>query len=184
VAATVGGIPVLVSDVDSRETRLRTSSLATALPRPGTSEGRQLRRWLTQLLVTERVVATEAAARGVTSDGAPTEDDLLPDMAARLEIGSVTASALENPLGRALFAHVTADVRVSAAAVADYHARNPFRFTEGDVRRAVTEHLLGAARRRSFRVWLDARRAVLVDLAPGYEHPGDPRQPDNTHKHR
>ncbi|KKB97156.1 malonyl CoA-ACP transacylase, partial [Mycobacterium nebraskense] len=34
-----------------------------------------------------------------------------------------------------------------------------------------------------FRVWLDARRAELVRLAPGYEHPGDPRQPDNTHRH-
>ncbi|HEV7420192.1 MAG TPA: malonyl CoA-ACP transacylase [Mycobacterium sp.] len=200
VAATVAGLPVLVSDVDMRETRLRASRLATALPRPGTSEGRQLRRWLTQMLVTERVVAAEAAARGVTADGAPTEDDLLPDTAARLEIGSVTASALEDPLGRALFAHVTADVRVDGAAVADYHARNPFRFTAptptagawhdrtvapplADARPAITAHLLAAARRRSFRVWLDARRAVLVELAPGYEHPGDPRQPDNTHKH-
>jgi [acyl-carrier-protein] S-malonyltransferase len=183
VAATVGGIPVLVSDLDLREKRLRASRLAAALPRQDTSEGRQLRRWLTQLLVTERVVAAEAAARGVTADGAPTEDDLLPDMAARLEIGSVTASALEQPLGRALFAHVTADIRVSAVAVADYHARNPFRFNAGDARQAIEDHLLGAARRRGFRVWLDARRAALVELAPGYEHPGDPRQPDNTHKH-
>ncbi len=51
------------------------------------------------------------------------------------------------------------------------------------VRRAITEHLLGAARRRAFRVWLDARRNALVVLAPGYEHPGDPRQPDNTRRH-
>ncbi|REM51989.1 malonyl CoA-ACP transacylase, partial [Mycobacterium tuberculosis] len=43
--------------------------------------------------------------------------------------------------------------------------------------------LLGAARRRAFRVWLDARRNALVVLAPGYEHPGDPRQPDNTRRH-
>jgi len=30
-----------------------------------------------------------------------------------------------------------------------------------------------------------ARQAVrrVVELAPGYEHPGDPRQPDNTHRH-
>jgi [acyl-carrier-protein] S-malonyltransferase len=52
-----------------------------------------------------------------------------------------------------------------------------------DVRRAVAEHLLAAARRRRFRIWLDARRADLVELSPGYEHPGDPRQPDNTHAH-
>jgi [acyl-carrier-protein] S-malonyltransferase len=200
VAATVSGRPVLVSDVDRRETRLRASMSAGALPRAGTSEGRQLRRWLTQLLVTERVVAAEVAAQGVTADGAPTEDDLLPDMAARLEIGSVAASALEDPLGRALYADVTADARVGNAEVEDYHARNPFRFAEPttttggwhppaaapalvDVRAAITENLLAAARRRCFRVWLDARRAELVELAPGYEHPGDPRQPDNTHKH-
>jgi [acyl-carrier-protein] S-malonyltransferase len=200
VTATVGGVPVLVSDIDIRETRLRTSRLAAALPRPGTSEGRQLRRWLTQLVVTERVVTAEAAARDVTADGAPTEGELLPDVTARLEIGSVAASALEHPLARALFVDVTVDVDVSEGDVADYHARNPFRFAApapaaggwhdraaapalADVRHAITEHLLAAARRRSFRVWLDARRAVLVELAPGYEHPGDPRQPDNTHKH-
>jgi [acyl-carrier-protein] S-malonyltransferase len=200
VAATVSGRPVLVSDVDLRETRLRATALAAALPRAGTSEGRQLRRWLTQLLVTERVVDAEAAARGLTADGAPTEGELLPDVAARLEIGSVAASALEDPMGRALYARVTAAVQVSDAEVEDYHARNPFRFAEPttdvggwhhpatapalvDVRTAITENLLAAARRRCFRVWLDARRAALVELAPGYEHPGDPRQPDNTHKH-
>ena len=200
IAATVGGSPVLVSEVDVRETRLRATVLDSALPRAGTSEGRQLRRWLTQLLVTERVVAAEAAARGVTADGAPSEDELLPDVAARLEIGSVAASALEEPIGRALYAHVTADVDVSDVDIEEYHARNPFRFAKenaatgdwnvpatapalDDVRAAIAENLLAAAQRRCFRVWLDARRAALVQLAPGYEHPGDPRQPDNTHKH-
>jgi [acyl-carrier-protein] S-malonyltransferase len=47
----------------------------------------------------------------------------------------------------------------------------------------IAEHLRAAARRRAFRLWLDQRRAELVRLAPGYEHPGDPRQPDNTHRH-
>lgn len=63
-AAIVGGVPVPVHDVDAREAQLRSSRTASSLPRPGTSEGRQLRRWLTQLLVTERVVAAEADARG------------------------------------------------------------------------------------------------------------------------
>jgi [acyl-carrier-protein] S-malonyltransferase len=200
VAATVAGLPVLVSDVDRCETRLRASRLASALPRAGTSEGRQLRRWLTQLVVTDRVVAVEANARGLTAHAAPTEDELLPDTSARLEMGSVAASALEDPLARALFADVTADARVSDSDVADYHARNPFRFaspapgaggwrgraavpTLEEARQAITAHLLAATRRRMFRVWLDARRAELVELAPGFEHPGDPRQPDNTHKH-
>ena len=180
VAAMVGGLPVSVHEVDAREERLRSSQLASSLPRPGTSEGRQLRRWLTQLLVTERVATTEATARGLTADGAPTEDALLPDMTTRLEIGSVAASVLADPLARALFANVTAAVDIADAAVRDYLERNPRRFGSTT---EIAEHLLGAAKRRAFRLWLDARCAELVELAPGYEHPGDPRQPDNTHRH-
>ncbi len=179
-AAMVDGVPVLVHEVDAREAKLRASRSASSLPRPGTSEGRQLRRWLTQLLVTERVVATEAAARGLSAQGAPTEDDLLPDMAVRLEIGSVAASVLSDPLARALFVDVTEDVDVTDEAVAAYEQRNPSRFADTA---GVAEHLRAAARRRAFRLWLDDRCAALVELSPGYEHPGDPRQPDNTHRH-
>jgi [acyl-carrier-protein] S-malonyltransferase len=203
IAATVGGIPVGVDEVDAAEARLRDGPLAAALPAAGTSEARQLRRWLTQLIVTERVVAAEATALGVTpaSASVPTEIELLPDATARLELGSVAAAALADPRARALFAHVTAAVEVNDDDVADYHTRNPLRFAvpaagpDGwhgaavaappleRVRLLVAEHLRAAARRRAFRVWLDARRATLVWLAPGYEHPGDPRQPDNTHRH-
>jgi [acyl-carrier-protein] S-malonyltransferase len=199
--ATVAGTPVAVDELDAAEARLRNGPHAAALPASGTSEGRQLRRWLTQLLVTERVVAAESAARGLTACDAPTEAALLPDVTARLEIGSVAAAALADPRARALFAAVTAAVRVSDDEVADYHARNPLRFAASppdphgwrlparvgppleQVCSAIAEHLRGAARRRAFRVWLDARRAALVQLAAGYEHPGDPRQPDNTHRH-
>jgi [acyl-carrier-protein] S-malonyltransferase len=52
-----------------------------------------------------------------------------------------------------------------------------------DVREAITESLLAAARRRAFSAWLDRRRTELLWLAPGNEHPGDPSQPDNTHRH-
>ena len=180
VAATVNGVPVSVDEVDAREARLRDSRLASSLPRPGTSEGRQLRRWLTQLLVTERVVAAEARSRGLTAHGAPSQDDLLPDMAVRLEIGSVAASVLADPLARALFANVTAGVDVTDEEVASYQTRNPLRFADSA---DIAEHLRAAARRRAFRLWLDARCAAVVQLAPGYEHPGDPRQPDNTHRH-
>ena len=198
VAATVGGRVVTVAEVDERETELRATVLASALPSPDTSEGRQLRRWLTQLIVAERVV--EAEPVDVTPADVPAEDDLLPDTAARLEIGSIAASVLRAQRARAVFVRVTADVRVDDAEVAEYHARNPSRFsspvavdggwhhppvpqTFDEARPAVAAHLLASARRRRFRLWLDARRAELVALAPGYEHPGDPRQPDNTHKH-
>jgi len=205
--ATVAGTTIPETEVDTREARLRSGPLASALPASGTSEGRQLRRWLTQLIVTERVVAAEAAARGLTavtampSAAVPSETELLPDVTARLEIGSVAAAALADPRARALFADVTAAIQVSDDEVADYHARNPLRFAapipgqQGwrvpsivappleQVRAAITEHLWAAARRRAFRAWLDQRRVALVQLAPGYEHPGDPRQPDNVHRH-
>jgi [acyl-carrier-protein] S-malonyltransferase len=200
-AATVAGRGVSVADVDAREALLRDAVPAASLPRAGTSEGRQLRRWLTQLMVTERLIAAEAAAVGLAADSAPAEDELMPDVSARLEIGSVAAAALADPLARAMFVHVTGGVQVADADVTDYHVRNPLRFAEpsdagngwrtatvdtpslDSVRSLIVEHLRGAARRRAFRLWLDARRAELVRLAPGYEHPGDPRQPDNTHRH-
>jgi len=199
--ATVAGHPVAVGEIDAAEARLRARPGAAALPARGTSEGRQLRRWLTQLIVTERVIATEAAGRSLTARDAPTEQEVLPDATARLEIGSVAAAALADPCARALFADVTAGVGVGDDEVAAYHARNPLRFAAphrdrhgwlapssvapplGEVRPAIVAHLRAAARRRAFRLWLDERRAALVELAPGYEHPGDPRQPDNTHRH-
>lgn len=199
--ATIAGVPVAPGVLDAAEAWLRASHGAAGLPVSGTSEGRQLRRWLAQLIVTERVVAAEAAARGLSGRGAPPEAQLLPDATARLEIGSIAAAALADSRARALFAEVTAEVRVADFEVAAYHARNPLRFAApqqgehgwrtmasaapplDEVRSAIEEHLRGAALRRAFRLWLDARRAALVELAPGYEHPGDPRQPDNTHRH-
>ena len=207
VAAEVAGEPVLVADVDRRETQLRDSPAAAALPARGTSEGRQLRRWLTQVLVAERVVTIESARRGLTGTGAPGPLDVLPDATARIEIGSIPAALLDSmPLARALFAAMTADVEVSQDEVASYHARNRDRFAEppaadaagwrvfdpsrpahrpprSDVRRLIEMELIGAARRRRFVRWLDAARADLVRLRPGFEHPADPTQPDNTHRH-
>jgi [acyl-carrier-protein] S-malonyltransferase len=199
VAAIVGEMSVDVGEVDAREAALRATPQVAALPRPHTSEGRQLRRWLTQLVVAEKLVAREADQLGVTvTEATPAEEDLLPDPTARLEIGSIAAAVLADPVARAVFAHVTADVDVDDDAVADFHTRNPRRFLRfagaggwrvacepdlTEVRPRIVAHLRDAARRRRFRMWLDQRRADLVWLAPGYEHPGDPRQPDNTHKH-
>ncbi len=163
------------------KTGCAVSRLASSLPRRDTSEGRQLRRWLTQLLVTERVVAAEAAARGLTADGAPSEDELLPDTTARLEIGSVAALGAGRSAGSGAVRERDRRRR--------HHRRRGARRTSSATRGAsaappqIADHLRGAARRRAFRLWLDARCAELVELAPGYEHPGDPRQPDNTHRH-
>jgi [acyl-carrier-protein] S-malonyltransferase len=258
-AAWVGGRPLEVADVDAREALLRAGLAGAALPAAGTSEGRQLRRWLVQLLVAERLVADEAEARGLSAAQAPDVVDFAPDRAAALELGSIAASLLASTaLARAVFAAVTAHITVDERHVARFHADNPELFHHqearvvrhvvlttpntpadlddrpprtirrgelvGPVERALFEaspgtevgpihdplgaHVLrveqvlparrvgldearpgivarlrAAARRREFATWLDRGRAMRVRLAPGYEHPGDPSQPDNTHRH-
>jgi [acyl-carrier-protein] S-malonyltransferase len=245
--AWVSDSPILLSDVDGREASLRGGPVASVLPRERTGEGRQLRRWLVQVLAAERLVAAEARARGL-SDGPPLSA-LAPDRAAMLGLGSVAADLLtRNPLARAVFMAVTADVVVPAEAVRRYY--DPVRYAvpeervvqhalgDGPARRRVlrrgeltgpvedavfaasagetvgpvrdplgthvvvveevrparvrplaevsgeiTELLLSAARRRAFTAWLDLRMSTEVRLTPGYEHPGDPAQPDNTHRH-
>ncbi|PRC45467.1 malonyl CoA-ACP transacylase [Mycobacterium sp. ITM-2017-0098] len=197
-AATVGSEIITVAEIDAREREIRAGGNRHALPRPGTSEARQLRRWLTQVLVAERVVA--GAAPGASAGPVPAEVEILPDTVARMEVGSVAAATLADRRGRAVYATVTAGVQITDAEVAAYHARNPLRFCRAGsrpggwsgppaaadvdaVRTEIATHLLAAARRREYRRWLDAQCARIAVLAEGYEHPGDPRQPDNTHRH-
>ncbi len=249
--AWVDGTPVDVSDVDRREADLRTGPVAPTLPREHTQEGRQLRRWLVQVLVAERLVTEEARRRGLTEADAPPLSSVAPDRAAMLGLGSVAADLLtRNPLGRAVFAAVTADVAVSSTALRTFYDANAELFavpeervvehaiddgparrrtvrrgeltgpvedavfaaargdTVGPVRDPLGVHtvvveevrparirslaqardeiaarLLAPARRRAFTAWLDLRMTAAVRLAPGFEHPGDPGQPDNTHRH-
>lgn len=249
--AWVSGSSVDVSEVDSFEADLRAGPVGPTLPREHTSEGRQLRRWIVQVLVAERLVAAEAAARGLDEADAPALFALAPDRAAMLGLGSVAADLLtRSPLARKVFVAVTEDVTVAAAAVAEFYGRNPEPFlvpeervvthTVGDaaprrrvlrrgeltgpveeavfaarpgdtvgpvrdplgthtvvveevrpartrplaeVRDEITAQLLAGARRRAFTTWLDRHAAAAVALAPGFEHPGDPGQPDNTHRH-
>ncbi|MFD4658154.1 hypothetical protein ACFWP2_21300 [Kitasatospora sp. NPDC058444] len=46
-----------------------------------------------------------------------------------------------------------------------------------------TPSLRDAARRAAFVRWLDHERARRLTLVEGLEHPGDPAQPDNHHRH-
>jgi [acyl-carrier-protein] S-malonyltransferase len=245
--AWVAGTPVDMSDVDALEAGLRAGPVSATLPREGTREGRQLRRWLVQVLVAERLIESEAAARGVSARGAPPLESIATDRAALLMLGSVAADLLSrSAIARAVFATVTASVAVDPAEVERFYAANPEGFgvpevrvvrspdgpvrvlrqgevpgpveaavfaaavgdVVGPVRDASGEHvfeivevrpgrvrplaeaapeieerLLAAARRRAFTAWLDEHVAANVRLAPGYEHPGDPAQPDNTHRH-
>jgi [acyl-carrier-protein] S-malonyltransferase len=53
----------------------------------------------------------------------------------------------------------------------------------GEVRDRIAAALLDRRRQLAFARWLDAELAARVRLAPGFEHPADPRQPDATHRH-
>jgi [acyl-carrier-protein] S-malonyltransferase len=52
-----------------------------------------------------------------------------------------------------------------------------------DVRTEIAARLTDRRRQTGFARWLDAQVAARVRLAPGFEHPADPRQPDATHRH-
>jgi [acyl-carrier-protein] S-malonyltransferase len=182
IAAWVGDRAIPAAAVDERVALLQAGPYAARLPHPSTMEGRNLRRWLTQALVTEAVVEHEASVRGLTASGSAEP----VTRASALRTGGVTAAVLAaHPLARVLRDEVTADVTVSPETVVDYHRRNRDRYP-GDLPDAydrIVALLLGQARERHFAQWLDERYAALVRLAPGYEHPADPAQPDYAHHH-
>ena len=77
------------------------------------------------MLVAERLVAAEARTRGLTAAGAPPLASLAPDRSALLGLGSVAADLLtRSALARAVFAAVTAPVRVPPAEVERFYRTN------------------------------------------------------------
>ena len=50
-------------------------------------------------------------------------------------------------------------------------------------RAEIEAELTSRATQRAFARWLDRAAAARIRLAPGFEHPADPRQPDATHRH-
>ncbi|MEU7529954.1 hypothetical protein AB0A74_29790 [Saccharothrix sp. NPDC042600] len=220
VVGWVEGVPVPRAALDARLAALRARP--GALPKPGTSEDRQLARWTAHVLLTEELCRREAAARAlrVTSH--------VPlDSVAAVHLGSIGAAAWQScaevgavfaavvpaapgeaeepavrrwwrvrygaslsPIGWStlddLPAAVADALRTSPPgtvvghgehrAVADEHEDRPVDADSPDRRRR-------GARLREFSRWLDHRRATAVVTAPGFEHPGDPSQPDCTHRH-
>lgn len=112
------GKPLPRAALDHRLAALRTGPRSTALPQPGSSEDRQLSRWVAQVLLTEALCEAVATERDlpVRSTG-----PARLDQQAAVELGSITAAAYEgSPAVRAVYAAVTADVEPSAADVAHY----------------------------------------------------------------
>ncbi|GAA3243445.1 DUF7158 domain-containing protein [Nonomuraea helvata] len=258
VAGWVDGRPIPRERLERRLADLRDGPFRATLPVPGSSEDRQLARWLTQVILTEALCEAVAADLGLD----PVEAEPFDGVAA-VELGSINTAAYNgNPWVRAVFEHVTADVaappewrsiaRVERSpqylirhrlfpdqssaqratpdaldplgpaasldflptAIAEALQRHPHGTLVGPVQDALGWHvaivtpvkergaalrppptaipprqdrsgatLLDAARRRAFARRLDDMRAKKVELVPGLEHPGDPRQPDNHHKH-
>jgi [acyl-carrier-protein] S-malonyltransferase len=57
----------------------------------------------------------------------------------------------------------------------------PVRYEQ--VRPEIEAELAARAAQLAFARWLGEAAADRIRLAPGFEHPADPRQPDATHRH-
>ncbi|GAA0973634.1 hypothetical protein GCM10009555_028700 [Acrocarpospora macrocephala] len=332
-AALVRHQRITIHEVNTRLTHLRTGPLADRLPHPDSPEGRNLRRWLVQLMAAELIVhqetnafahdspllidpAQNATAPVEQADGQAAEalagaggqevaavasgpgraagqavdraveepagaggavvgrpgraagraaealagvggqevaasacdlgraarrDEVIGlDLAMRT--GGVAAAVLATVAGRALFERVTAGVHVDETEISGYYVRNPDEFAvpetrwtrelgpirRGELAGAIEDAVFGAAegevvgpvdgpggpwtltveridgggrkpyqmvregigrelalarREQVFGRWLEGRMAAWVRLSPGFEHPGDPRQPDAVHRH-
>ncbi|MEY9846653.1 hypothetical protein [Streptacidiphilus sp. MAP5-3] len=118
IAARIGGLTVTADEVDARVAELRLGPYAGLLPSPTTAEGRQLRRWTTQVLVTERVLRDHA--RRHDRPAPPDAPRPLPQ-SARIELGSVLAAVLATcPAAWAAYDLVTASATVPEEAVRAY----------------------------------------------------------------
>ncbi|MFJ6622685.1 hypothetical protein ACIQOW_34530 [Kitasatospora sp. NPDC091335] len=224
------GVPLSRTALDYRLTALRSGPRATALPQPGSSEDRQLTRWVAQVLLTEALCEAVATERDLPV-GSSRPAHL--DQQAAVELGSITAAAYEGSAAvRAVYEAVTAGVEPAPADVARYRgmtacppvirwhlalpdgeleadpatlptvltealrAAPPGEWVTAGPWKAVllevttpapapdpTSALREAARRAEFVRWLDRERARRLTLVKGLEHPGDPAQPDNHHRH-
>jgi [acyl-carrier-protein] S-malonyltransferase len=185
IAAWVGDHVIPVALIEDRLAVLRSGPYAARLPHPDTAEGRNLRRWLVQVVTTEAVIEHEAAARQITAgpeDGAPRRVTLVE----ALRAGGVAAAVVAaHPVARALRRHIVPEVRVPDDETCAYHARNRDRYPQPykEVRARIAAELAAARRECWFARWLDQRHTALVRLAPGFEHPGDPHHPDAVHRH-
>ena len=276
----VAGREVPGALLDARLSELRAGPLADRLPPPDCLEGRRLRRWVAQLVLTEELVRAEASRLGVSAvppepAGEPGQTGQ-PDWSGRYPVraGSLAAAVLAAmPLAREVYRRITDTVRVDEVAAEAYYQHNPelwqrperrtvlylpterpdpsgstdriapgypselirlrsrgvrwtctaaelpepldrliftaapgkvvgpiltpfgwqLHLVEGvtpahtvefdAVRDQILTTLTLSARQRYFEQWLERRRRTLVTVAPGCEHPGDPRHSDYAHHH-
>ncbi|HEU4998163.1 MAG TPA: hypothetical protein VFT68_04400 [Lapillicoccus sp.] len=174
VAAWVDDEPLPAEEIDARLARLRSLDRAHSLPDAHTREGRQLRRWVAQVAVVERLCENEIGGRQVAPIGVSARSDAAA-------LGSIVAAAWANNATVPQAANlVTGDVTLSHRQ-REQAAR--LAATEDGATAWTMEQLLLSARLEAFARWLARATHERVRLAEGYEHPGDASQPDNLHEH-
>lgn len=183
VMAYLNGEPVPRALLDDRLAVLRAGDAACVLPRPDSREGRQLTRWVAQVVLTEQLCLDEFHRRTDAVPEAPAE---AIDVSTAIAVGSITAAALAGSEAvRRVAALVTADVRIPAeqlAYAADVLGEEP-PADPGVPVAGWHRELLQSARLEAFARWLNAAMHERVELVRGLEHPGDSNQPDNLHRH-
>ena len=187
VAAWVDGEAIGVDEVQQRLDRLRARDRAGSLPKADSREGRQLRRWVTQVAVVERLCehltpgsCSEPRRNPYpdrTNEGWPTG---IPTRADAAALGSIVAAAWANPAVSRAAAAVTSDVVMSPERLR-YAAE--LAATDDGGTAWSGEELLTSARLEAFARWLSRATHERVRLEEGFEHPGDASQPDNLHEH-
>jgi [acyl-carrier-protein] S-malonyltransferase len=143
---------------------LVTEASSPAAPNTGT------RTWY-RVMHTVAATALDAATTIPTSLGWTTLDDLPAPLAA--ELRARPPGTRVGPVRTGLgwhFATVTGSEVRAALPVQPVQATQAAEATD-------------PVRLAAFNRWLDQRRRDLVTHAAGFEHPGDPGQPDNTHRH-
>jgi [acyl-carrier-protein] S-malonyltransferase len=186
-AAWVDGSAIDVAEVDERLAQLRSRDRAGSLPEPDSREGRQLRRWVTQVAVVERLCEHSADSFVRAGAGIPCASEHEPGLGAVVSradaaaLGSIVAAAWTNnaavPRAAAL---VTRDVTVGPERL---RRAAELSATDDGGTAWSADTLVASARMEAFARWLARATHERVRLEEGFEHPGDANQPDNLHEH-
>jgi [acyl-carrier-protein] S-malonyltransferase len=105
------------------------------------------------------------------------------------ETQDVRRGELAGPLEEAIFAAEVGTVVGPIRTELGWHvarieaATAPFVTPFAEARSAIEDELLVAVRARAFDEWLEGRRAALVVVEPGFEHPGHPLHGVSSHRH-
>ncbi len=135
------------------------------------------------------VVAARARSRAPSSQPAAVRSTGSAGAPAGATVEQVSRGQVCGPLEDALFAAAPGDVVGPLRSELGWHVARVEAVTPAAtvpleaVREAIAADLLAAERGRRFDAWLGQRRAELVTVAAGHEHPGDPRAPDSNHRH-